>query len=82
VGQYKHPRWGGWNFISHIKIKRFHGSHWESLVILMVKKMRWISLWQNGSEKHGGRYQSWAFRKKEKVRESGGMDRIQTVCPG
>ena len=46
------------------------------------KKMRWISLWQNGSEKHGGRYQSWAFRKKEKVRESGGMDRIQTVCPG
>ena len=27
----------GWNFLSHTKIKRFHGSHWESLVTLMVK---------------------------------------------
>lgn len=41
--------------------------------------MRWISLRQNDSGKHGGQYQSWAFRKNEEVRESEGMDRIQMM---
>lgn len=37
-GPYKHPREDGWNFVSHRKIGRHHGSYGEILVTLKIKK--------------------------------------------